>query len=124
MTERIWTKKQYGKLSRLQKKYLIPEAVVEEVHGAVDVLDTYYGSERDVDKDDGGCVFLILSEPEDRLDGLYSEILEKYHMRKDDAEFRCIVWQGEKVRWHSDLFIASNDYGIQIVYCTEIERRK
>lgn len=118
MNERIWTRAQYGKLSELQKKYRIPDEVIAEIHRVVDILDISYGFDRDVDRDDGGYVFLILPKSEEELTSLYVEILKKYHLREDDAEFKDLIYDDGKIRWYSDLFLVSSDYGITIVYCT------
>lgn len=68
MTERIWTRSQCVKISELQKKYRLPDRVVTEIYRAIDILDKYYGINRDVDKEDGGYVFLILPEQGEKLE--------------------------------------------------------
>lgn len=119
MTERIWTRSQDTKISELQKKYRLPEMVVAEIYRAVDILDKYYGLERDVDKDDGGYVFLILPEQGERLDLLYLEMLKKHHLDKEDAEFKDIIYDDEILQWHSDLYLVSSDYMLNIIYYTK-----
>lgn len=121
MTERIWTRTQNGKLSELQNKYRIPEEVIVEIHRVVDILDTSYGSDREVDRDDGGYVFLILQESEEELTSLYMEILRKYNLMIENAEFKDLIYDAGMIQWHSDLYLVSNDYSITIVYTTEIE---
>lgn len=118
MTERIWTRSQDTKISELQKKYRLPEMVVAEIYRAVDILDKYYGLERDVDKDDGGYVFLILPEQGEKLDLLYLEVLKKYHLDMEEAEFKDIIYDDGFIQWHSDLYLVSNDYSLNIVYYT------
>lgn len=114
MTERIWTGSQYGKLSELQKKYRIPAAVIEEVHRVVDILDTYYGCDRDVDRDDGGYLLLV-TECMDM--GRYlMELLDKYHVAVEDAELNDTVCANDGVTWKSVLYLVSNDFGITCVY--------
>ena len=119
MTERIWTRSQCVKISELQKKYRMPEKVVAEIHKAVDMLDKYYGMDRDVDKDDGGYVFLILPEHGEKLELLYLEVLERYRLNVEDAEYKDIIYDNGFIQWHSDLYLASNDYCLNIVYYTK-----
>lgn len=118
MTERIWTRTQYGKLSELQKKYQIPEAVVEEVHRVVDTLDTCYNSDRDVDKEDGG--YLILSTGCIDASNFLGELLAKYHVRVEDAELKDTLCVNDGIIWKSVLYLISNDFGITFVFpCRE-----
>lgn len=119
MTERIWTRTQYGKLSELQKKYRLPEEVITEIHRVVEILDTYYDSERDVDRDDGGYVLLMLPESEEGLASLYMDTLRKYNLQVENAEFKDLIYVDENVQWQSDLFLVSNDYGITMIYSVE-----
>lgn len=119
MTERIWTRSQCVKISELQKKYRMPEKVVAEIYKAVDMLDKYYRMDRDVDKDDGGYVFLILPEHGEKIELLYLEVLERYRLNANDAEYMDIICDNGFIQWHSDLYLVSNDYCLNIVYCTK-----
>lgn len=119
MTERIWTRTQYSKLSMLQKKYRLPEKVMAEIYRVIDILDKYYGINRDVDKEDGGYVFLILPEQGEKLDLLYLEVLKKHHLDKEDTEFKDIIYDDEILQWHSDLYLVSSDYMLNIIYYTK-----
>ena len=116
MTERIWTRSQCVKISELQKKYRMPEKVVAEIHKAVDMLDKYYGMDRDVDKDDGGYVFLILPEHGEKLELLYLEVLGRYHLDLGDAEYKDIIYE-------NGFILVTNDYCLNIVYYTKKRRR-
>ncbi|NDO69035.1 hypothetical protein FMM80_10220 [Schaedlerella arabinosiphila] len=123
MTERIWTRSQCVKISELEKNYRMPEKVVAEIYKAVDMLDKYYGMDRDVDKDDGGYVFLILPEHVEKLELLYLEVLGRYRLDLGDAEYKDIIYDNGFIQWHSDLYLVSNDYCLNIVYYTKKRRR-
>lgn len=123
MTERIWTRSQCVKISELEKNYRMPEKVVAEIYKAVDMLDKYYGMDRDVDKDDGGYVLLILPEHGEKLELLYLEALGRYRLDVEDAEYKDIIYDNGFIQWHSDLYLASNDYCLNIVYYTKKGRR-
>jgi len=101
----------------------MPEKVVAEIHKAVDMLDKYYGMDRDVDKDDGGYVFLILPEHGEKLELLYLEVLGRYHLDLGDAEYKDIIYENGFIQWHSDLYLVTNDYCLNIVYYTKKRRR-
>lgn len=119
MTERIWTRSQCVKISELKKKYRLPEKVVAEIYRVINILDGCYGFNRNVDKEDGGYVFLILPEQGEKLDLLYLEVLKKHHLDKEDAEFKDIIYDDEMLQWHSDLFLVSSDYMLNIIYYTK-----
>ncbi len=116
MKERIWTKAQLEKLEKLKEKQGIPQCVIDEVERVVQILDCYYGKNRDVDNDDGGYVCLILSEDAEEVRREYHEILKQYNLDEDMAEFEDTICKGRDIEWHSDLFLVCNDYGVTIIY--------
>lgn len=122
MTERIWTRSQCVKISELEKNYRMPEKVVAEIYKAVDMMDKYYGLDRDVDKDDGGYVLLILPEHGEKLELLYLEVLGRYRLNVEDAEYKDIIYDNGFIQWHSDLYLVSNDYCLNILYYTKRRR--
>lgn len=123
MTERIWTRAQYDKLSELQKKHQIPEEVIEEIHRVVDMLDRYYGSDRDVDRDDGGYLFLTTESIE--AGRCFKELLDQYHVRAEDAELDDTLCIRDGTAWKSALYLVSNDYGITFIYpCRKIQNKR
>ena len=56
MVKKFWSKKQNGELHTDCNKYDIPTEVEKEIQRVAEILDLTYGSERDVESDDGGCV--------------------------------------------------------------------
>jgi len=80
MTVKIWGETQVEKLQDLEVYNISPE-VIAEVEQTVKRLDWAYGSERDVDCDDGGYVLLLLSDNDTGDIGiLYRRLLEEYQM--------------------------------------------
>lgn len=114
MTERIWTRAQYKELSELQKEYRIPEEVIKDIHRVVDILDTYYGSDRNVDIDDGGFLFLATEYMD--AGRCFKELLNQYHIKAEDAELDDTLCIRDGVIWKSTLYLVSNDYGITLIY--------
>ncbi len=117
MTEKIWTVQQAEKLYGLKTGYALPLKVTEEVKRLVQLLNYHYGSERDVDNEDGGYVVLLLPEDESAdTDSLYLKLLEEYHLCVDTAEIETILCKSGKWEWHSDLYMVTNEYGITVIY--------
>ena len=58
MKVKIWTAKQLPIIQELVSNGKIPKAVADETLRVVSILDEYYGSERNVDNDDGGYRYL------------------------------------------------------------------
>lgn len=54
MIVKVWNEMQVRNLYDLKEKYQIPMKVIAEVGHIVKRLDGAYGSERDVENDDGG----------------------------------------------------------------------
>lgn len=114
MTERIWTQQQYAKLFKLQKKYSIPHEVIESICKVVEILDRYYGKDRNVDTDDGGYLVLF-TECLEGMGSIY-KILENYHVHIADAELEEVLCFSDGLLWKSVLYLITNDYGITVIY--------
>lgn len=117
MTEKIWTRTQMQRIFDLQAEHKIPQEVVKEIKSQVEMLDAVYGTERDVDNDDGGYVLLLLPDKDikDR-DSIYLEALKKYHFRMDTAEVENTLCKDGHWEWYSDLFLSTNEYGVTVIY--------
>lgn len=117
MTEKIWTAQQVEKLYDLKTGYTVPLQVMKEIERLVQLLSYHYGSDRDVDNEDGGYVVLLLPEDESvDMDSLYLELLEEYHLCIDTAEMETVLCKSGKWEWHSDLYMNTNEYGITVMY--------
>lgn len=117
MTEKIWTVQQAEKLYGLKTGITVPLQVMEEVKRLVQLLNYHYGSERDMDNEDGGYVVLLLPEDESAdTDSLYLKLLEEYHLCIDTAEMETVLCKSGKWEWHSDLYMVTNEYGITVIY--------
>ena len=117
MTEKIWTAQQAEKLYGLKTGITVPLQVMEEVKRLVQLLNYHYGSERDVDNEDGGYVVLLLPEDESAdMDSLYLKLLEEFHLCIDTEEMETLLCKSGKWEWHSDLYMVTNEYGITVIY--------
>lgn len=117
MTEKIWTVQQAEKLYDLNTGFTVPLQVMEEVKRLVQLLNYHYGSERDVDNEDGGYVVLLLPEDESAdMDSLYLKLLEEFHLCIDTEEMETLLCKSGKWEWHSDLYMVTNEYGITVIY--------
>ncbi len=114
--ERLWTALQFPRLEELAEKFQIPPEVVKEIQKTILILDSNYGDDRDVDRDDGGFVLLLLSENEEEINKAYDAILQKYSLQQELAEFEDVIIQDRQKEWHIVLFLAGSEYGITIVY--------
>lgn len=115
MNEIFWTESQKPRLMEVQENYQLPEAVVQEICKVLKILDTNYGKKREVFDSDGGYVFLILPDTNE-TEKVYSELLNKYKLNREEAEFKDLICQDKIYIWYSNLFILSNDFGITIIY--------
>ena len=117
MTEKIWTAQQAEKLYGLNTGITVPLQVMEEVKRLVQLLNYHYGSERDVDNEDGGYVVLLLPEDESAdMDSLYLKLLEEFHLCIDTEEMETLLCKSGKWEWHSELYMITNEYGITVIY--------
>lgn len=110
--------KRYGKMSQKNiihsecQRNHIPLKVEDEINRVLEILDCNYGSERDVESDYGGCVYLILSDEEKE----HKKIINKYHINKEDYEFQDIIYEEKGTQWVSELYITSTEYCVTIIY--------
>lgn len=115
MIQYFWTSTQIEEIHAFCKLYKFPEEVQEGIISLVQVMDRYYGIGRDMD-DDGGCVAVITCEEENEIKQEYEEILQKYHIRIDEREFRDILCTDDEGEYYSDLYIVTNDFGVTIIW--------
>ena len=117
MVEKIWRVAQIQNLLALQEKYKIPQEVIRVVEHIAAILDAEYGMERDVDKDDGGYVLLLLPEKDmDDTEILYHRLLEEYGLRYGTEEMKSVICRYGGMEWFEELYLITNDYGITVVY--------
>lgn len=114
MKVKIWTAKQLPIIQELVSDGRIPKAVADETIRVISILDEYYGSERNVDNDDGG--YLLVYTDCIGNDSEIERFLDKYHVRLDDMELDDILCTGDGMTWKSVLYLVSNDYGITVIY--------
>lgn len=111
---KIWTQSQLTMVRQMEAEGRIPADVTNETRRVLSILNDYYGQDRDVDNDDGGYVVIFTELMGDS--GEIREILEEYHVRLDDEEFRENLCVCDGVVWMSALYLVSNDYGITVIY--------
>jgi hypothetical protein len=117
MVEKIWRVAQIQNLLDMQEKYKIPQEVIRTVEHIAEILDAEYGMERDVDKDDGGYVLLLLPEKDmDDTEILYHRLLEEYGLRYGTEEMKSVICRYGGMEWFEELYLITNDYGITVVY--------
>ena len=114
MKIKIWTTNQMPMVREMVIDGRIPGFVADEVSRVVSILDEYYGTERNVESDDGGYLIVYTDYIEDRRE--IQRFLDKYNIGLDDAELDDILYTGDGVTWKSVLYLVSNDYGITFIY--------
>ena len=112
MVKKYWNTSQKDIIhSDCQANHISPK-IEDVINRALEILDCNYGSERDVELDYGGCVYLILSDEEKE----HKKITNKYHVNKEDYEFQDIIYEEKGIKWVSELYITSTEYCITVIY--------
>lgn len=114
---KVWTNSQFSVVQQMESEGRIPADVTNETKRVLSILDGYYGEDRDVENDDGGYVVIFTECVEN--DEHVPKILEKYHVRLNDEEFKDDLCACDGVIWTSALYLVSNDYGITVIYPRE-----
>lgn len=115
MYHRIGTSKQYQELKE-QVSQSMPESVWDALADRVKIMDNYYGKDRDIEKDMGG--YCIIFPPDQTLDVKeYKCILDKYHLRQGEWEYReRVISDNVSEVWMEELYLVGSDYGIIFFY--------
>ncbi len=120
MILKFWTKAQYDKISEINTKHELPQEVMDEILRLLEILDKYYGSDRDVENSDGGYLLLFTENIDTR--SYFVQLLNKYHVSIDDAELDDILCTSEdgSITWRSTLYLVTGDFAITFIYpCTD-----
>ena len=99
----------------LVKEILLQGNIRKHLQTSVEILDEYYGSERDIEKDMGGYVVVFYGEPEE-VEEQSGKHLEGYHLREDDYEFEDIYETetgGKRVVFR--LYLCCSDYSVLVI---------
>ena len=99
----------------LVKGILLQENIRKHLQTSVEILDEYYGSERDIEKDMGGYVVVFYGKMKE-VEEQSTKHLEGYHLREDDYEFEDIYETGtggKRVVFR--LYLCSSDYSLLLI---------
>ncbi|MDE6433965.1 MAG: hypothetical protein K2L07_07010 [Lachnospiraceae bacterium] len=92
----------------------LPEQVLEYLALQVDILDSSYGSERDVEGGMGGfCA--VIPKMDEAARRAYRQILEKHYIQESMYEYRDTVTV-DGTDWVEALYLTNSDYGIILIY--------
>lgn len=111
MVVKLWTLNQM----KMENNYDFPISVSEEVRKTLEILDENYGKDRITGDEDGGCVLLLLCDDEEERLATYEQILTEYKISTDLVEFKDELYEDDKLRWYSELYILT-EYTITIIY--------
>lgn len=120
MIQKIWTLKHEPKLREIVLLNNIPSEVYNSIIGNLKILDVSYGMDRQL-MDDGGYIALIVGESQPLIQKEYMNLLEEFHLSRDEVEFSDLLCEEESGRrWKSDTYIAGSEFVLVIVYLEEV----
>ena len=111
-----------GQFKDLHKplSHILSECALASLRDKVAVLDGYYGSTRDLQKDLGGyCV--IFPTIEDWAKS-YQTVIDKHYIQEELYEYREEHTHGSDC-WIEELYMISSDYGIVLFYPKNCKRK-
>lgn len=111
---KFWTLEQLLQLMQLEQKGILPSEIVEEMKRVMEILDTYYGKDRDVEEDDGGYILLQTGSDEEESEQ-YQELFEKRRLREGEEEYCDILRCQDGSEWQVMLFLVTNEYGVTVI---------
>lgn len=92
----------------------LPEQILNYLATQVEILDSNYGAERDVQGGMGGFCAVIPKKDESAKEA-YKEILKEHYIQESMYEYLETVTAGG-TEWVEALYLTNNDYGIVMVY--------
>ncbi len=107
--KKIYSKKQLKQL----KEY--PIEVINNISETIEILNEYYGENRNVENDLGG--YVVIAE-----NIVVIEILKQGKLLGLIPEYTDIIECSEGVNWTSSLFLLSSDYAIVVVTTEELSK--
>lgn len=106
----IGTIKQMEALSASFTEYL-PTQIWERLKERIETLEQCYGADRDLEADLGGYAVIFPSMSQNEQEE-YRNILEKYHAKENEYEYRDIISVEDGQEWVEELYILSADYSV------------
>lgn len=114
MYQVIGTVKQLEELSASIKACL-PIQIWERLKERVETFEQCYGADRDLEEDLGGYAVIFPSmSPNEQEE--HRNILDKYHAKEHEYEYRNIISVEDSQKWVEELFVLSADYCIIMFY--------
>ena len=86
----------------------VPDEVYREIFHIADILESIYGKDRDIDKNDGG--FILVAEDREDLKHFSSRYID---LKKRLHEVSQAIPSSEEV-YLNLLFLCNNEYGINL----------
>ncbi len=94
---------------------VLPPLVLERLKEVLQTFNEYYGTDRDMDADLGGfCVVFPQMDTEEQTE--YEMLLQKYHVQRNEHEYRDELTECNGLVWIEELFVLSTDYGVVLFY--------
>lgn len=100
-----------GNVKDLNEVTGVRAEVLSECKKYLEILDSEYGADRDVDRDDGGYVILADSKASD------DEVREVF----DYTQYLC-EFEKKQEAFTTRLYLVSQDYGVVIITVKETKR--
>lgn len=114
----IGTEQDYWDKYPILQAYL-PEKILEYLASQVDILDSNYGADRDVQGGMGGfCA--VIPKLDEAAKKAYRQILEKHYIQESMYEYLDTVTV-DGTDWVEALYLTNNDYGIILIYRKGVE---
>lgn len=104
----IGTQRQYEKFYE-ELKAKVPVPVMALLRERVQILDEFYGENRNIEHDMGGfCAVITASEIREEE---HQALLNQYYIQEEQYEYRDWICVGEN-GWTEELYLTNSDYGI------------
>lgn len=115
MIKFFWTRTQHKELENVFNKYRFPTEVQSVILNTIGIMDGCYGEGREMDAE-GGYIAILIPDEKTDIQMEYQKILDKYHMSKEWCEFNDKLCSDKTGTYYSDLYIASSEFLITIIW--------